>query len=192
MRKGVLQQVGAPQDLYDNPTNLFVATFVGSPAMNLMKGTIEDAGGELAVRLGDDRIDLPSKVQAARPQLRSYAGRPVCVGIRPEHLIDPDVADGAIPRLRSTVRVVETLGAQRLVHLTLGVPPVVTDAVLEVAGDVDEALVQDLRYEEELGETIAVAAYAGDARAQVGETQAVGVNVDRVHFFDLESGSSIQ
>jgi multiple sugar transport system ATP-binding protein len=90
------------------------------------------------------------------------------------------------------VRLVETLGAQKLVHLDLDVPPVVTDAVLEVAGDVDEALVQDLKYEEELGETIAIAAFDSDSKPQVGERQPIGVPVERVHFFDLDSGAAIR
>jgi multiple sugar transport system ATP-binding protein len=192
MRKGLLQQAGTPQDLYDHPDNLFVATFVGSPSMNLMEGTIEEAGGGLSVRLGSDRLPLPSSVVGRRPRLREYLGRTVCVGIRPEHLIDGAVADAALPRLAANVRLVETLGAQKLVHLDLGVPPVVTDAVLEVAGDVDEALVQDLKYEEQLGETVAIAAFDADSRPKEGEAQPVGVPVERVHFFDLDSGASIR
>jgi multiple sugar transport system ATP-binding protein len=175
MRKGVLQQAGAPQELYDHPVNIFVATFVGSPAMNLMQGTVEDG----AVRLGEDRIALHDGV------LRDHVGRDVCVGIRPEHLTPGD-------DLHARVRVVETLGAQKLVHLNLDVPPVVTDAVLEVAGDVDEALVQDLKYEEKLGETIAIAAFDSDARPQVGERLSIGVQPERLHFFDLETGVSIR
>jgi multiple sugar transport system ATP-binding protein len=193
LRKGVLQQAGSPQDLYDHPDNLFVATFVGSPAMNLMLGTIEKGeGGDLAVRLGNDLLALPDAVKAARPRLRGYLGRQVCVGVRPEHLIDGAVADAAMPRLSARVRLVETLGAQKLIHLELGVPPVVTDAVLEVAGDVDEALVQDLRYEEELGETIAIAAFDSGSRTEVGDRQPVGVPVEHIHFFDLDSGVSIR
>jgi multiple sugar transport system ATP-binding protein len=191
MRKGVLQQAGTPQDLYDHPDNLFVATFVGSPAMNLMQGTIEEAGDGLSVRLGSDRLPLPSSVMGRRPRLRQYLGRTVCVGIRPEHLIDGAVADDALPRISANVRLVETLGAQKLVHLELDVPPVVTDAVLEVAGDVDEALVQDLKYEQELGETIAIASFDPDSRPQVGEHRPMGVPLERVHFFDLDDGVSI-
>jgi multiple sugar transport system ATP-binding protein len=192
MRKGVLQQVGSPQELYDHPKNLFVATFVGSPAMNLMQGTIEEiAPGRFAVRLGEDQLVLPDAVKAARPGLSAYRGRPLCVGIRPEHLIDGAVADGALPRISANVRLVETLGAQKLVHLDLDVPPVVTDAVLEVAGDVDEALVQDLKYEQELGETIAIASFDPDSRPQVGEHRPMGVPLERVHFFDLDDGVSI-
>jgi multiple sugar transport system ATP-binding protein len=192
MRKGLLQQAGSPQDLYDHPDNLFVATFVGSPAMNLMQGTIEDEDGGLALRLGSDRLALPSAVTNRRPRLREFLGRPLCVGIRPEHLIDGAVAGDSLPRLSAKVRLVETLGAQKLVHLDLAVPPVVTDAVLEVAGDVDEALVQDLKYEEKLGESIAIAAFDSDSTPREGEAQPVGVPVERVHFFDLDSGVSIR
>jgi multiple sugar transport system ATP-binding protein len=192
MRKGLLQQAGSPQDLYDHPDNLFVATFVGSPAMNLMQGTIEDEDGGLALRLGSDRLALPSAVMSRRPRLREFLGRPLCVGIRPEHLIDGAVAGDSLPRLSAKVRLVETLGAQKLVHLDLAVPPVVTDAVLEVAGDVDEALVQDRKYEEKLGESIAIAAFDSESTPTEGEAQPVGVPVERVHFFDLDSGVSIR
>jgi multiple sugar transport system ATP-binding protein len=193
MRRGVLQQAGSPEELYDHPKNLFVATFVGSPSMNLMQGTIEKGeDGELAVRLGGDRLSLPDAVRAARPRLREYVGRSLCVGIRPEHLIDGAVADGELPRISANVRLVETLGAQKLVHLSLEVPPVVTDAVLEVAGDVDAALVQDLRYEEELGETVAIASFDPDSKPQVGAPRPVGVPLERVHFFDLDDGVSIR
>jgi multiple sugar transport system ATP-binding protein len=193
MRKGVLQQVGAPQELYDHPKNLFVATFVGSPAMNLMQGAVEEGdGGGLTVGLGEDRVSLPEAVVAARPALREYRGRKLCVGIRPEHLVDGAVADGSLPKLAAKVRLVETLGAHKLVHLDLQVPPVVTDAVLEVAGDVDEALVQDLEYEKELGETLAVASFDVGSRAQVGERWPVGVPVEHMHFFDLDSGLAIR
>jgi multiple sugar transport system ATP-binding protein len=192
MRKGVLQQVGSPQELYDHPRNLFVATFVGSPAMNLMQGTIEEpAPGRLEVRLGETQLVLPDAVTAARPGLRDYRGRPLCVGIRPEHLIDGAVGNGGLPKVSANVRLVETLGAHKLVHLDLAVPPVVTDAVLEVAGDVDEALVQDLEYEKELGETIAIASFDATSKPQVGERLAIGVSLEHVHFFDLDTGVSI-
>jgi multiple sugar transport system ATP-binding protein len=83
---GELQQCEPPQTLYDHPANLFVAAFIGSPAMNLDQGEIEADGGQITVRLGDQRIVVPPSQQEARPSLSAYRGRQVAIGIRPEHL----------------------------------------------------------------------------------------------------------
>src|SRR5438105_3062034 len=80
LRKGELQQVDEPQRLFDEPANLFVASFIGSPEMNLLEGTVETSGDGLAVRLGQDVLPVPG----ALPALAAYAGRRVAVGIRPE------------------------------------------------------------------------------------------------------------
>ncbi|NUP34360.1 MAG: ATP-binding cassette domain-containing protein, partial [Streptomycetaceae bacterium] len=94
MRKGVLQQVAPPQELYDRPVNLFVAGFIGSPAMNVVTGELEEESGELRVRLGSQRLTVPAQVLVDRPALRGYAGRRIIVGIRPEDL---DVVSGEVP-----------------------------------------------------------------------------------------------
>jgi multiple sugar transport system ATP-binding protein len=83
---GELQQCEPPQTLYDHPAHLFVAAFIGSPAMNLYQGEIEADGGQITVRLGDQRIVVPPSQQEARPSLSAYRGRQVAIGIRPEHL----------------------------------------------------------------------------------------------------------
>ena len=84
MRAGVLQQVDHPQVLYGHPDNLFVAAFIGSPAMNLYEAAVTE--GARSFRLGSQDIELPASVRAARPGLASYAGQKVVVGLRPEHL----------------------------------------------------------------------------------------------------------
>src|SRR5579859_700720 len=84
LREGVLQQVDTPQVLYDSPDNIFVAAFIGSPAMNLYDATL--GAGARSLRLGSQEIDLPESVVLARPALRGYGGKKVVVGLRPEHL----------------------------------------------------------------------------------------------------------
>ena len=84
MREGVLQQVDTPQHLYDNPDNIFVAAFIGSPAMNLYDAVVGQ--GARSLKLGSQEIDLPESVVVKRPALSSYAGKEVVVGLRPEHL----------------------------------------------------------------------------------------------------------
>src|SRR5579862_1387452 len=84
LREGVLQQVDTPQNLYDNPDNIFVAAFIGSPAQNLYDAAVGE--GARSVKLGSQEVDLPESVLVKRPALRAYAGKEVVVGMRPEHL----------------------------------------------------------------------------------------------------------
>ena len=88
MRKGELQQVGLPQDLYDRPVNLFVGGFIGSPAMNMLEARLAVDDGSLAVELGDQRLALDAEALEAHPALRAYAGKDLILGLRPEHLED--------------------------------------------------------------------------------------------------------
>src|SRR6476619_6800642 len=133
MRKGELQQMAEPQKLYDSPKNLFVASFIGSPAMNIFEGTIERRDGGLAVKLGDQELSVPADVAQARPALGGYTGRTLAVGIRPEHLEDASVARNGGGRLRGRVRLTEALGSEILAHIEVHAKPVVTEDVVEGA-----------------------------------------------------------
>ena len=104
MRKGELQQVAAPQELYDRPLNLFVAGFIGSPSMNLVEATLERANGGLAAVAGSQRIALGDETLSARPALKQFEGRPVILGIRPEDLEDAELAPTPRPAGRSPAR----------------------------------------------------------------------------------------
>src|SRR5205814_5099735 len=88
MRKGQLQQVAPPQELYDRPVNLFVGGFIGSPAMNMVEATLERTNGTLSAALGEQRLSLGDETLATHPALRDYEGRKVILGIRPEDLED--------------------------------------------------------------------------------------------------------
>ena len=131
---GVLQQCDSPQALYDNPTNLFVAGFMGSPAMNLFEATVGAEAG--FVLIGSQKIPLPETVLSARPGLRGYANRSVVVGIRPEDLpilrTDEVSAEETSAVFEGNVELVEALGSEQLVHFT-------SDArQIEVASTKDE------------------------------------------------------
>jgi multiple sugar transport system ATP-binding protein len=116
LRAGVLQQCADPQVLYDRPDNLFVAAFIGSPAMNLYEATIGE--GARSVQLGSQRVELPDSVALAHPALSSYAGKPVVIGLRPEHL--PNLTPGGSgPELVADVDLVEALGSELVVHFTI-------------------------------------------------------------------------
>src|SRR5262245_14298589 len=188
MRKGVLQQQGPPEHLYDEPANLFVAEFIGSPAMNLFRARLDD--GEVV--LGDQRLALPSAVLQSRPTLAGYRGRELALGVRPEHLVDPRGAHPSLPRLRCTVRFTEALPPERLVYATVQAPPVVTEDVVEIAKDVDEAAVE--RLEELADEAFVLACARFDIGAEAPDRgdYELAVRIDRAHFFDLETGAAIR
>ena len=115
MRSGVLQQVDHPQHLYDRPDNLFVAAFIGSPAMNLYEAAVTE--GARSFRLGSQDIELPAFVLAAHPGLAAYAGKKIVVGLRPEHL--PAANGAAGPALAGDVDLIEALGSEFVVHFTV-------------------------------------------------------------------------
>jgi multiple sugar transport system ATP-binding protein len=192
MRKGVLQQQGPPELLYDQPANLFVAEFIGSPAMNLFRGRLVGGENGLSCMLGEQRVPLSEETLAGRPALAAYRDRELVVGIRPEHLLDPRSSDPALPRLRGEVKFDEALPPERLVYAAVEAQPVVTEDVLEIAQDVDEAAVERL---EELAEERFVLACA---RLDIS-TEAPGrgpfefaIDTGRLHFFDLETGAAIR
>jgi multiple sugar transport system ATP-binding protein len=189
MRGGVLQQTGEPQSVFDRPLNLFVASFIGSPPMNLVQARLEERGDGLAVRVGEQEIAVPSDVVAARSGLRRYAGRAVGLGVRPEHLRDATGESRA--RLRGTVRATEALGSELLVHLEVEAEPVLTDEVREVAGDVDAAALERLESEALERRTALIARLETQKRPSVDEPIEVGVDTRRLHFFDLDSGLAI-
>jgi multiple sugar transport system ATP-binding protein len=189
MRKGRLQQVEDPQALFDAPVNLFVASFIGSPQMNLLQATVERDGDGLALLLGDQRVALPGEVTAARPALASYAGRAVAVGIRPEYTAAPSAGD--VVRLAGSLLLSEPLGAESLVHVELPVSPVNTEEVLEVARDADPAFAKELREAAATARSTFLARFAGSHRGRPGERIEVAVDARKLYFFDLEHGAAI-
>jgi multiple sugar transport system ATP-binding protein len=115
LRDGVLQQLGTPDEIYDDPVNTFVAAFIGSPSMNLIEARLVRDRGDLAVVFGASRIALPASVPGARPGLAAHAGGEVILGIRPEDLSAS--ADGAV---QTTVERVESLGSELVAYVEAG------------------------------------------------------------------------
>jgi multiple sugar transport system ATP-binding protein len=189
LRKGRLQQVDDPQLLFDDPANLFVASFIGSPEMNLLEGAVQRAGDGLAVRLGDDVLPVSRELAAARPALERYVDRRVAVGIRPEFA---HAAEGGAPHLRGRLLLAEPLGAESLVHAELDVAPVLSEEVLEVAQDADAAAAAELRAAARERRSQFLARFDGTLRRSIGEPIAIGVDVGRLYFFDLETGIAIR
>src|SRR4029077_9349745 len=138
MRKGELQQVADPQTLYDRPVNLFVGGFIGSPAMNMLEATVARANGSLELDVGKQRLGLDEATLATHPALRSYEGRTVILGIRPEDLEDASLEPDspADRRLRGVVELREGRGSELRVHSALeGTREALTEDVKELAQD---------------------------------------------------------
>jgi multiple sugar transport system ATP-binding protein len=190
MRKGELQQVAPPQELYDRPVNLFVGGFIGSPAMNMLEATLEESGGKVVANLGDDQIEVGNESVQSRPALRDYVGRKVILGIRPEDLedaaLEPDAAPGN--RLHGVVRLRESLGSLVMAHIMMNAVPARTEMTRELAAD--SGTPEGGRVLE--GDGVLVTA-AFNARSRVKERDTVEAVVDtrNLHFFDEDTGLGI-
>ncbi|QFY63934.1 ABC transporter ATP-binding protein (plasmid) [Rhizobium grahamii] len=164
MRDGEVQQFGTPAEIYNNPANLFVADFMGSPAMNLLAGTIVNEQNGLAVSLqrpGGEAMKLP--VSPAMMSLTTYANRNVIFGIRPEALTDPEGADRNAQSVSENDCLID---------------------VVEPAGSDTFAVTK-------LGGKEVVARLRADARIRAGETARLAFNLDKAVFFDPESQKRI-
>jgi multiple sugar transport system ATP-binding protein len=191
MRKGELQQVAEPQELYDRPLNLFVGGFIGSPAMNMVEATVTRQNGAIVATIGDRSIPLGEELLARRPALRELDGRPVIVGIRPEHLEDAALVPDAPPdqRLRGTVELREALGSEVMVHFTVEAKPALTEEVRELAEDMDTAIAREL--DDAAAHTTMVGRFGAHSQLRVGEVGEVVVDASALHFFDPETGLGI-
>jgi multiple sugar transport system ATP-binding protein len=192
MRSGVLQQTGEPQRVYDHPVNLFVASFIGSPPMNLVEARLDRANGGLVARIGEQELSVPSEVTAERPAVEGYTGRAVAVGIRPEYVGDlPPDAQVRAAVLRGHVKAIEALGSEVLVHVDVAAEPVLTDEVREIAVDVDAAALDRLESDAQERRTMVVGVFESSRQTRIGEEIEVAVDARKLHFFDLETGLAI-
>jgi multiple sugar transport system ATP-binding protein len=184
LRAGFLQQVASPQELYDRPTNLFVAEFIGSPAMNLVRA---DLAGE-QVRFGSHTLTVPPAALSDRPGLGAYEGRKVVLGIRPEDLEDAALARDAGGRLAVEVDIREEMGFEVFAHFAVDAEPVETREVLEAMEeqDVPEAVRERMRRGVPF-----VARLGRGTRARERDRLELAVDTDRLHFFDPETGLGI-
>jgi len=181
-----LQQVGPPTELFDNPVNLFVAGFIGSPAMNLMYGTLESRGQEVWLKAGEYEIKVDSRSLDAHPGVENRMGQELVVGIRP-HSLEAAVVAGPDDKrtIRAEVEATEMLGAETFVHFSGKRPPVITP-------DIEELLADTGQTASSLGDTSKfVARVSPDARVRRGESIDLIVDTAKLHFFDSSSGDRI-
>jgi multiple sugar transport system ATP-binding protein len=192
MRKGELQQVASPQELYDRPVNLFVAGFIGSPSMNMLVATLERDGDELVAVLGEQRLPLGREAAAANPGIRAYDGREIVLGIRPEDLEDRGLAehDGKDRcHLTGEATLREALGSEIIVHFRTDAREAVTDEVRELAEDVGDE--RKLKAGDGEPGAKVVGRFSPRSEVRVGDRIEVAVDARGLHFFDPETGRGI-
>src|SRR5580765_7711916 len=184
LRGGFLQQIASPQELYDRPANLFVAEFIGSPAMNLVRAEL--AGGK--VQFGDRVLPVPDGVRSARPSLTQYVGKQVVLGIRPEDIEDVDHARNGGGRLTAEIDIREDMGSEVFVHFAIDAEPVETQEVLEAMEeeDVPEVVRERMRR----GVPFIARLERGTAAKEKEQLELV-VDTKRLHFFDPDTGAGI-
>jgi multiple sugar transport system ATP-binding protein len=188
LRDGQLQQVDTPQALYDKPVNLFVAGFMGSPAMNFVSAELARETGP-SVTFAGYRLPLGAGVLDARPGLSSYLGREVILGIRPADFEDASLADTDWARMGVTANVTEELGSEIHVIFALDAPPLQHPSISDaVAGDddADEAATVLAG-----GKSLWTARVAARSKVRPGQPIELAVNTSNLQFFDPDSGLSI-
>ena len=179
MKDGVLQQIDRPSSLYDSPDNLFVAGFIGAPAMNLREAKLNNNAGEWSLEMGEIKIPLARGILEKKRSLAGYEGKNVVVGIRPEAMGDAAVTGSKEhPIFSAVTELTEALGSDLLVHFPM-------DAKAVDAGDPDAL--------KDLDENPLMIARV-DPRSQTkpGEKIEVSIDTERIHFFDDETRLAIK
>jgi multiple sugar transport system ATP-binding protein len=183
MRTGVLQQVGTPMELYNEPVNLFVAGFIGSPAMNFMPATVE--GDTVKLPIGDVRLPRELHERVGRVQ-----GKPLIAGIRPEDFEDAALVGEALDRgttFRAKIEVLESLGSELYAHFSVTTDQSIESQELrELAEDVGGG---EVPMEAEEGRI--VARLDPQSKVRVGEEAQLWVDASRLHLFDPEEGRNL-
>ena len=189
LKRGVLQQADAPQHLYANPRNLFVAGFIGSPAMNIARATVSSDDGTLRVRVGDYEMNVPDAAIDKYPKVREMRGKDVAIGLRPEHFV-PGGEVSEDQRLPIEVTLVEALGADVLVHFHTTAPPIVSDDMREAIDDAD-AFAELERSAQSGGQSFTARLEPKDMPKR-GERIDLGFRTEYLHFFDIDSGLALR
>jgi multiple sugar transport system ATP-binding protein len=184
MSAGVLQQIDTPQRLYDEPANLFVAGFMGTPPMNLLRGAVANEQGAVSVTLGTQVLPLPDAALDRYPRLTGYAGGEVVVGVRADDL-HPASTHAGLPTIEASLVNMEALGSETICYFHIDVE------TIGVVEEGDEPTVAD-------GESIVaarpnlVASFPPRVFPRIGETVAVAVDAANLHFFDAETGAALR
>ncbi|MGD0561003.1 MAG: sn-glycerol-3-phosphate ABC transporter ATP-binding protein UgpC [Streptosporangiaceae bacterium] len=189
LRDGRLQQVDTPQTLFESPVNLFVAGFIGSPAMNFVTAELVRDDGP-AVTFAGYKLAVPASVLDAKTGLSDYFGRKVILGIRPSDFEDASLAESDWSKMAITVGVTEELGSEIHVIFTIDAPPVehssISDASRTDSGDDDETVAALIG-----GKSLWTARVSARSTVRPGQPLELAVDTRNLQFFDPDSGLSI-
>ena len=196
LKDGQLMQVDEPQDLFDTPANLFVATFIGSPAMNLAEAMlVRDDGGGLAVTFADHRLPVPDQAVAGHPGLERFLDRQVILGIRPSSFEDAAFAPPRWPRIKAEAKVTERLGSEVDVIFAVKTPPVQHEVmVAQFDLGAKQPPGQDQEQTGRLvgeGESQWTASVNPHTSVRPGRAIDLAVDISALYWFDPDSGQAI-
>jgi multiple sugar transport system ATP-binding protein len=181
-----LQQVAPPSELFYNPANLFVAGFIGSPAMNMVTGHLEGSGEDVFAVFGPHRLKVDRKALERHPGLADFKGKDLVIGIRPGDFEDHRIAGEQPERtMEVKVDVTEVLGSETFVHYMVPVPPVVTPEIEELLADI-KADASSLGHETKFSSRV-----SSDVSIPMGSTARLVVDTAKFHFFDPETGKRV-
>jgi len=180
MCDGLVQQCDRPQVLYDDPHNMFVAAFIGSPAMNLFEATLSD--NKQIVNLGNNRISIPEELLVSHPKLKDYSDRKLVIGIRPESLTPCASLQSTV--LMAQVDLIEALGSEMLIHFQIGAKRIVPESAY--GKDVEGLGAGGINSHGE-----GVARVGPRTEVKVGQSMLFSVDVQSLHFFDSISGIAL-
>jgi multiple sugar transport system ATP-binding protein len=189
LKDGELQQVDSPQNLFDYPQNLFVATFIGSPAMNLAEARLVRDQGP-AVVFADHKVPVSEQLIGSREGLDRYVDRDLIIGLRPSSLEDAAFAPQDWPRIKGEVAVTEELGSEVNVIFHMAAPQVHHDIMI---ARFDKAAKDEVEAEELAGEgqSLWTARVNPKTQARVGRTVDLALDTSGFHFFDKDTGLAI-
>jgi multiple sugar transport system ATP-binding protein len=189
LKDGELQQVDTPQNLFDYPQNLFVATFIGSPAMNLAEAKLVRDQGP-AVVFADYKVPIPEQVVGDRPGLERYFDRQVIIGIRPSSFEDARFVGDDRPVVKAEVTVSEELGSEVNVIFTVHAPAVHHEVMV---AKFDKAAKDEVEAEELVGagESLWTARVNPKTSARPGRSIDLAVDAASIHYFDPDTGQAI-
>ena len=181
MNGGVLQQLAPPRELYDHPANLFVASFIGAPPINLLAAELDVTDGGLALTIAGKKITLPDSVTQMRPALRNHIGKSVIIGIRPEKLSLQSESKSSLP---ARITFQEDLGSSLLLHVTLVSNEGTASSAIVSNAETDDRLPNPVSYDLRISAPSA-------ALRPTGELVHLQAELDALHFFDATSHLAI-
>ncbi len=199
LKDGEVQQVASPQDMYERPENVFVAGFIGSPAMNFIKAHLQRAEGGYSVIFGEgDRqtsIPLSKEAISEHPQIGEYAGREVILGVRPEHMEDSRFVSGGSEgsTLEVEPEVIESMGSEKYVYFAVGADQMAHSKTLDemvdadgVSGGASENGGSETAFEEMM-----VARVSAESTVRHSERLTLAIEPDKIRLFDPETEKAV-